>query len=768
MKRLISLLLVLTLVFCGGAVAFADDASDTPATYAASNTFTIDNTSLAVKIGESAMITAYEYGLPIMNATWSVSNPSIASVSNGMVTGKQLGTTAVTATNSSGQSVTCYVHVILKGIDVSAWQKTVDWSTIAAQGTDFALIRTGYGKTAPEVQTDAYFATNFDGATRNGIKVGVYHYSYAENVEDAIAEANFCLSILNGRSLDYPVFYDIEDTVHRTMDKELMADVVEAFCTRMEEAGYRTGIYSSVSIFNSNLASPRLDKYDRWVASWGKDVPNFDKAYTIWQYAYGTLPGVDGNVDLNYSFKDYSKSGIPVDPSTPSTPSLKCDTASYTFSNSDVYYYKVFTTSNTVPTAASSDPSVVTVTFGKKVSDGYIFQINNVGQGSAVITTTAADGASVSFPVTGTKSTATTLRCDTNSPYVFGSNSAYYYKVYTNSATAPTAVSSNPAVVSVQFGKKDSDGYIFQINNVGQGSAVITTTAADGSSCSFQATGNKSASSTPAALRCDTTSPYTFGSNRAYYYKVYTNSATAPTAVSSNPAVVSVQFGKKDSDGYIFQINNVGQGTAVITTTAADGSACSFQATGNKSASSTPAALRCDTTSPYTFGSNSAYYYKVYTNSATAPTAVSSNPAVVSVQFGKKDSDGYIFQINNVGQGTALITTTAADGSACSFQATGNKSASTGTPSSSGFVCDTTAPFTIKTGNLYTFLFTPKGNIGTPQFTTGNGNVLATAGLTLRNGSYLLTVKGISKGSTGVYATLPGQQPVKYCTVTVA
>ena len=87
---------------------------------ASTGTFQIDNTSIAIKIGESAVLTAYENGSPTMNATWTVSNPSIATVSNGLVTGHQLGTTAVTATNSAGESVTCYVHVILKGIDVSS------------------------------------------------------------------------------------------------------------------------------------------------------------------------------------------------------------------------------------------------------------------------------------------------------------------------------------------------------------------------------------------------------------------------------------------------------------------------------------------------------------------------------------------------------------------------------------------------------------------------------------------------------------------------
>ena len=195
MKKLLALLLAFCLTFCGGTSAFADVASTVAV--ASTGTFQIDNTSIAIKIGESAVLTAYENGSPTMNATWTVSNPSIATVSNGLVTGHQLGTTAVTATNSAGESVTCYVHVILKGIDVSSWQGNIDWGTVKNQGIDFAIIRTGYGKTAPEVQTDAYFEQNYSGATANGIKVGAYHYSYAENVQDALQEADFCLSILN-------------------------------------------------------------------------------------------------------------------------------------------------------------------------------------------------------------------------------------------------------------------------------------------------------------------------------------------------------------------------------------------------------------------------------------------------------------------------------------------------------------------------------------------------------------------------------------------
>lgn len=580
MKKFVSLFLVLALFILPGTSALA-------ASSGSSNTLTLDHSNATVRIGESTYLTASFNGSPTTAVSWSSANPNIASVNGGVVSGVSLGSTQVTATNSLGQTATCYIHVAYKGIDVSAWQGNIDWPTAKASGIDFAIIRTGYGKTAPEQQTDKYFATNYTGATQNGLKVGVYHYSYAENTADAAQEAQLCLSILNGRSLDYPVFYDIEEQVHRTMDKEKLADIVETFCSAIQAAGYKVGVYSSPNIFNSNLSSSRLDKYDRWVASWGRDTPNYSKSYTIWQYAYGTLPGISGNVDLNYSFVDYS---------------------------------------------TSSNPTPVTPTY--------------------------------------------TLSSDTNAPYTFGTNKTYFYKVTTNSASAPTAVSSNPSAVSVSYGKAVSGGHIFQINNVGPGTAMITTSIAEGPSVSFMATGT------------DQTPP--------------------------------------------------------------------------------AATLSSDTTHPYTFGTNKAYYYKITTNSSNTPTAVSSNPAAVSVQFGKKTSDGYIFQINNIGAGTATITTSITEGASISFEATGNNQSSPSVPVTNKLTCDTTHPFTMQVGKLYTFLFKPAAGVGTPSFNTGNGSIVTTAGLKYRDGNYLVTVKALKSGSTGMYATLPGQPSVQYCIINVA
>ncbi len=171
-----------------------------------------------------------------------------------------------------------------------------------------------------------------------------------------------------------------------------------------------------------------------------------------------------------------------------------------------------------------------------------------------------------------------------------------------------------------------------------------------------------------------------------------------------------------------------------------------------------PVTLKSDTTAPYSFGSNSSYIYKITTSSSSAPTAVSSNSSAVSVALYQKVSGGYLYKITNVGAGTALITTSLGDYSVA-FTAYGK---------ASGIISDTTHPFTIKRGATYQFKFTPNGTTATPKFTTGNGSVLRPV-LTQKVGaSYYYKISGVGSGCTGVYSTLPGQQAVRQCIVTVA
>lgn len=308
MRKTVSLLLTFVILISCSLSTFA-----VTSTTVVPQTLSLNNTSAALKVGESVILTASLGTVATQAVTWSTGDSSVASVSNGKVTGVKLGIVTVKATTAAGLTASCIVHVVLKGIDVSSWQGAVTWSSVKAAGFDFAMIRTGYGSENWTQQTDSRFIANYDGATKAGLKVGVYHYSYAKNVDMAVKEANMCLSILNGRKLDYPVTYDVEDSSQMTLPNDLLADMIVAFCSTIQKAGYKTALYTNPYTYYTKLTSSKLDPYDKWIAHWFVDKPNFSKPFTMWQFSdKGSVPGVTGGVDLDYSYKDYSASTTPV------------------------------------------------------------------------------------------------------------------------------------------------------------------------------------------------------------------------------------------------------------------------------------------------------------------------------------------------------------------------------------------------------------------------------------------------------------------------
>lgn len=95
----------------------------------------------------------------------------------------------------------------IKGIDVSRWNGSIDWKTVASYGMGFAILRI----TEKGNIIDSTFEPNYKGCIENKIPVGVYKYSYATTIAQIKNEANVVIKTLNKRKLDYPVFLDIED-----------------------------------------------------------------------------------------------------------------------------------------------------------------------------------------------------------------------------------------------------------------------------------------------------------------------------------------------------------------------------------------------------------------------------------------------------------------------------------------------------------------------------------------------------------------------------
>nr|DAW44954.1 MAG TPA: hypothetical protein [Bacteriophage sp.] len=189
------------------------------------------------------------------------------------------------------------------GIDISKWNGEIDFQKAKNDGTEFVIIREGYGKKDPK-QVDKLFSRNIKEAQKVGLPVGVYHYSYADSVLDAKAEAEFCLENIQGYKLEYPVVFDMEDRTQLALTNRQRTDIVKAFCSEIEKAGYYVMIYCTYFWYTKYLYQQEIEIYDLWLAQW--DVPKPSIECGIWQKSdKGTIDGIKSNVDLNIAYKDY-------------------------------------------------------------------------------------------------------------------------------------------------------------------------------------------------------------------------------------------------------------------------------------------------------------------------------------------------------------------------------------------------------------------------------------------------------------------------------
>lgn len=189
-----------------------------------------------------------------------------------------------------------------KGIDVSKHQGNIDWNTVKSQ-IDFAILRIGFGMY--EFQKDVFFEQNYEKCTNLNIPIGIYHYSYAKNVDEAKREAQTVLKWLNNREIQLPIYIDIEDITLKSISKWDLTKIISAFCTEMEQAGYWAGVYANKYWLENILDYKYLEEmYTIWVAQYNLEC-TYKGKYDMWQKSSsGKIDGIVGNVDCNIMIRD--------------------------------------------------------------------------------------------------------------------------------------------------------------------------------------------------------------------------------------------------------------------------------------------------------------------------------------------------------------------------------------------------------------------------------------------------------------------------------
>lgn len=191
------------------------------------------------------------------------------------------------------------------GIDVSEWQKNIDFNSVANDGIDFVIIRAGGSDDG--FYTDACFEKNYAKAKAAGLHVGAY-YIVGKNFvtpADGIEDAKRFLAMLWGKEFDMPVYLDIE--IPSPEDRDGITDACVAFCEHLEGNGYYVGIYGSAYAgFVDRMNAETLKCYTFWVAQYSQDRPTYPPGYGVWQWTdKGKINGITGYVDMNVCYNDF-------------------------------------------------------------------------------------------------------------------------------------------------------------------------------------------------------------------------------------------------------------------------------------------------------------------------------------------------------------------------------------------------------------------------------------------------------------------------------
>lgn len=196
-----------------------------------------------------------------------------------------------------------------QGIDVSEHQGRIDWNAVKASGIDFAILRVGFGAPSWGGRVDYQFNRNISECERLGIPYGVYIYSYAFDNQQAADEASMVINCLSGHNPRLPVYYDLEDNSIIANGRQTgIASRAQVFCNRISAAGYEPGIYANLNWFNNILTDSvfKSSSWDHWIAQYNSKC-DYIGNYSIWQYkSNGKVPGINGNVDMNYAYVDVS------------------------------------------------------------------------------------------------------------------------------------------------------------------------------------------------------------------------------------------------------------------------------------------------------------------------------------------------------------------------------------------------------------------------------------------------------------------------------
>ena len=209
--------------------------------------------------------------------------------------------------------------IYCNGLDLSSWQKgAVNFTAVAAMGYEYVILRLG---TSNMTAVDTCFEQFYSEAKAAGLDVGAYYYSYATTVAEVKEDIAKCKSWLGDKKLEYPFYFDYEDSSQANLESSLALSIINTFIEAFVDEGYLMGLYSMKSWMTQSwiTSSSIPSTYEGWVAHYAGDGTydaGYDKYGTTYSTQYGMYQYTDkhyftyngtkyGPYDANICYKDY-------------------------------------------------------------------------------------------------------------------------------------------------------------------------------------------------------------------------------------------------------------------------------------------------------------------------------------------------------------------------------------------------------------------------------------------------------------------------------
>ncbi len=191
-------------------------------------------------------------------------------------------------------------QVRTRGIDVSKYQGTINWTKVAKDSTiRFVYVKATEGTSIQ----DPYYKANVKGARKAGLLVGSYHlYSSKTTAYQQMANIR---KVVKKSEQDLVPVLDIEG--HHS--GRLYMNRVDKLLELMEtEYGVKPIIYTSEKLYKTHFAGKKYRKYHIFIANY-RGYPT--TRFTLWQYTErGHCNGIKGYVDFNRLHRNHSLGDI--------------------------------------------------------------------------------------------------------------------------------------------------------------------------------------------------------------------------------------------------------------------------------------------------------------------------------------------------------------------------------------------------------------------------------------------------------------------------